>query len=95
MSATILQFVPRTSAPVAPIGYSCDISSSEKRGFSYVDACVPMGLTVEFMNLVTLYCENEEVAFDMLQPEPQGLVLIDACVPEKVAAKFRAIVAAA
>jgi hypothetical protein len=92
MSATIIPFPTKVAAPVAPLAYCCDILPAKKRGFVHVDACVPMGLTVEFMNLVD---GESGAAFDISQPEPRGMVLIDACVPEHLAEEFRAIVAGA
>lgn len=35
--------------------YSFDITQPDARGFVLIDACVPMALAVEFMNLLTAY----------------------------------------
>jgi hypothetical protein len=96
MSATIIPFPSRVVAQAASLAYCCDIVPAKRRGFAHVDACVPMDLTVEFVNMVNSHCGEDSGAFcDIMQPEPRGMALIDACVPETLAEEFRAIVAAA
>lgn len=35
--------------------FSFDITQPDPKGFVHIDACVPMSLAVEFMNLLTAY----------------------------------------
>lgn len=35
--------------------YSFDMTQPDPRGFVLIDACVPMAMAVEFMNLLTAY----------------------------------------
>lgn len=35
--------------------FHCDITQPDPNGFVLIDACVPMSLAVEFMNLLTAY----------------------------------------
>jgi hypothetical protein len=106
MSATILIFPTKQLALANPsTGYSIDVSPVDKRGFVVLDACVPLSLTLELINLFDKYRERdiapvrggvlasgrEAYSFEMTQPEAAGLVLVDAYVPERLAREFASL----
>jgi hypothetical protein len=64
MSATILAFPTKQPAlENCSTRYSIDFSPVDKRGFVILDACVPLSLTVELMNLSTLIKTSRPFAF--------------------------------
>jgi hypothetical protein len=46
---------PDTSAANQRAPFSFDISQADARGMVLIDACVPLSLAVEFMNLLTTW----------------------------------------
>lgn len=52
---TMRPAVPEDEGTNPRAQYSFDISQPDPNGFVSIDACVPMSLAIEFMNLLTAY----------------------------------------
>lgn len=50
-----LPAVPESADITPRPKFSFDMTQPDPRGFVLIDACVPMALAVEFMNLLTAY----------------------------------------
>jgi hypothetical protein len=105
MSAVIIAFPTKQPLGNRSTKYCIDVSPVDKRGFVILDACVPLSLANDLMNLLGSY-RDKPVApvrrgvpaydrptfhFEMSETGAAGLVLIDACVPEQLAREFFAI----
>ena len=107
MSATIIAFPNTQPLTLRTPDRTVDVLPVDRRGFVILDACVPLSIAVEFMNLLVCYQDKpvarirggvppyDRPAFDfqMTQPDPVGYVLIDACVPEQIAHEFLTLAA--